>query len=214
MRILITATPGLSAKGSVPPLAMGGLDLRTRFTRDDAGFDVVFADPDEDLAEQVIDVLAKRSCGARDAVMLYIAARTLLSCEGELYLCLDPDEPNVGDALAEVAASLRDAAHGGKLLVLALVDARRDVDPTRIQTLVRAAETAIEFATSGVELVLSLRSEDLSDADSSPLVDALIGEMDAADGNQGLTMRTVFDRVHRRLDGDVAYLHHVRARAT
>ena len=214
MRILITATPGLSAKGSVPPLAMGGLDLRTRFTRDDAGFDVVFADPDEDLAEQVIDVLAKRSCGARDAVMLYIAARTLLSCEGELYLCLDPDEPNVGDALAEVAASLRDAAPGGKLIVLDLVDARLDVDPTRIQTLVRAAETAIEFATSGVELVLSLRSEDLSDADSSPLVDALIGEMDAADGNQGLTMRTVFDRVHRRLHGDVAYLHHVRARAT
>ena len=100
MRILITATPGLSAIGSVPPLAMGGLDLRTRFAREDAGFDVVFADPDEDLAEQVTDVLSRRSCGPRDSVMLYIAARTLLSREGELYLCLDPEEPNIGDALA------------------------------------------------------------------------------------------------------------------
>ncbi|MBK9261992.1 MAG: tetratricopeptide repeat protein [Polyangiaceae bacterium] len=214
MRILITATPGLSATGSVPPLAVGGLDLRNRFAREDAGFDVVFADPDEDLAEQVIDVLTRRSCGPRDAVMLYIAARTLLSREGELYLCLDPEEANVGDALADVAASLRDAAPGWKLIVLDLVDARLDVDPTRIQTLVRAAEAAIDFAASDIELVVSLRSEEVSGAESSPFVDALIGEMDAVDRNQGLTMRSVFDRVHRRLHGDVAYLHHSRARVT
>ncbi len=214
MRILITATPGLSNIGSVPPLAMGGLDLRTRFSRDDAGFDVVFADPDEDLAEQVIDVLSRRSCGPRDAVMLYIAARTLLSREGDLYLCLDPDEPNIGDALADVAASLRDAAPGWKLIVLDLVDARLDVDPTRIQTLVRAAEAGIDFASGGIELIVSLRSEDSSNADTSPVVDALVSEMDAADRNQGLTVHAVFDRVHRRLHGEVAYLHHARARVT
>jgi tetratricopeptide (TPR) repeat protein len=214
MRILITATPGLSATGSVPPLVMGGLDLRTRFAREDAGFDVVFADPDDDLAEQVIDTLTRRSCGPRDAVMLYIAARTLLSREGELYLCLDPEEPNIGDALADVAASLRDAAPGWKLIVLDLVDARLEVDPTRIQTLVRAAETAIDFASSGIELVVSLRSEETSNLDSSPLVDALISEMDEADRNQGLTVRSVFDRVQRRLHGEVSYLHHARARTT
>lgn len=214
MRILITATPGLSATGSVSPLAMGGLDLRTRFAREDAGFDVVFADPDEDLAEQVIDVLGRRSCGPRDAVMLYIAARTLLSREGELYLCLDPEEANIGDALSDVAASLRDAAPGWKLIVLDLVDARLEADPTRIQTLVRAAEAAIDFATSGIELLVSLRPEELGDADTSPLVDALIGELEAADRQQGLTLRSAFDRIQHRLHGEVAYLHHTRARAT
>lgn len=214
MRILITATPGLSATGSMSPLAMGGLDLRTRLGRDDAAFDVVFADPDEDLAEQVIDVLTRRSCGSRDSVMLYIAARTLLSVEGELFLCLDPEESNVGDALADVAASLRDAAPGWKLIVLDLVDARIEVDPTRIQTLVRAAEMAIDFASSGIELLMSLRSEETSQGDTSPLVDALVSEMDLADRVQGLTLRTVFDRVQRKLYGEVAYLHHARARGT
>ncbi len=214
MRILITATPGLSASGSVPPLAMGGLDLRTRFSREDAGFDVIFADPDEDLSEQVIDVLSRRSCGPRDSVMLYIAARTLLSLDGDLYLCLDPEEANIGDALADVAASLRDAAPGWKLIVLDLVDSRIDADPTRIQTLVRAAEAAIDFASSGIELVVSLRSEESSTADTSPIVDALVSEMDAADRGQGLTVRAVFDRVQRRLFGEVAYLHHARARST
>lgn len=214
MRILITATPGLSATGSMSPLAMGGLDLRTRFGREDAAFDVVFADPDEDLAEQVIDVLTRRSCGQRDSVMLYIAARTLLSVEGELFLGLDAEESKVGDALADVAASLRDAAPGWKLIVLDLVDARLEVDPTRIQTLVRAAEVAIDFASSGIELLMSLRSEETSQGDTSPLVDALVAEMDAADRSQGLTLRAVFDRVQRKLYGEVAYLHHARARGT
>lgn len=214
MRILITATPGLSATGSVPPLAMGGLDLRTRLAREDAGFDVVFADPDEDLSEQVIDILARRSCGPRDAVMLYIAAHTLLSREGDLYLCLDPEEINIGDALADVAASLRDAGPGWPLIILDLVDARLEADPTRIQTLVRAAEAAIDFASSGIELLVSLRSEESNNTDSSPLVDALISELDAAERNQGLTVRSLFDRVQRKLHGEVAYLHHVRARVT
>lgn len=214
MRILITATPGLSATGSVSPLAMGGLDLRTRFAREDAGFDVVFADPDEDLSEQVIDILSRRSCSSRDAVMLYIAAQTLLSHDGDLYLCLDPEETNIGDALADVAASLRDAAPGWALIVLDLVDTRLEADPTRIQTLVRAAEAAIDFASGGIELVVSLRSEGTGQMDSSPFVDALISEIDAADRLQGLTMRGVFDRVQRRLHGEVEYLHHARARMT
>lgn len=214
MRILITATPGLSATGSVPPLAMGGLDLRTRLAREDAAFDVVFADPDEDLAEQVTDILSRRSCGPRDSVMLYIAARTLLSREGDLYLCLDPEESNIGDALADVAASLRDAGAGWSLIILDLVDARLEAEPSRIQTLVRAAEAGIDFASSGIELLISLRSESTSNLDSSPLVDALVSEMDAADRNQGLTIRGLFDRVQRKLHGEVEYLHHARARVT
>ena len=41
-----------------------------------------------------------------------------LSPDGELFLCLDPENPGMGDALGDIAAVFRDRARGDALFVL------------------------------------------------------------------------------------------------
>ncbi|MDI1446354.1 tetratricopeptide repeat protein [Polyangium sp. 6x1] len=198
---------------SAPLAATGAGHLKSRLGREDAAFEVVEADPGRDLAEQLEALLAERGPSFRDPVMLYVACSALLSIDGELFLSLDPRNPTVGDALADVAAVLRDGAPGPKLVVLELVDTKLGLDPTRAEVLVRAAEAAIDPVTSGVELILGARPRTL-DAAGTPLAQGIVTELDALPSGRSLTARGIFDRLVSKLRESVPCLHHARAKVS
>ncbi|MDI3289698.1 tetratricopeptide repeat protein [Polyangium sp. 15x6] len=213
MRLLITAISAQEGATSASLAATGAGQLRSRLGREDAAFEVVEADPGRDLAEQIEALLAERGPSFRDPVMLYVACPALLSIDGELFLSLDPQNPTVGDALADVAAVLRDGAPGPKLVVLELVDAKLGLDPTRAEVLVRAAEAAIDPTVSGIELVLGARPR-TADAAGLPLAQAIVAELDALPNGRALTSRGLFDRLASKLRESVPCLHHARAKVS
>ncbi|HVK63811.1 MAG TPA: hypothetical protein VM694_05040, partial [Polyangium sp.] len=213
MRLLITAISAQDGVTSAPLAAMGAGQLESRLGREDAAFQVVEADPGRDLAEQLEALLADRGPSARDPVMLYVACPALLSIDGELFLSLDPRNPSVGDALADVAAVLRDGAPGPKLIVLELADAKLGLDPTRAEVLVRAAEAATDPATNGIELLLGARPR-TADAGGLPLAQAIVAELDTLPSGRTLTSRGLFDRLVSKLRESVPCLHHARAKVS
>ena len=85
MRLSIIATPAQHEASIAPAQAIDGRLIRTRLGREDAGFDVVQADPGQDLAEQIEGICSTRAVGAGDAVMLHAVCPLLLSVEGELF---------------------------------------------------------------------------------------------------------------------------------
>ncbi|MRG97109.1 tetratricopeptide repeat protein [Polyangium spumosum] len=211
MRLSITAISAQEGATSAS-LATPG-QLKGRLGREDAAFEVVDADPGRDLAEQIESLLAGRGPTSRDPVMLYVACPALLSIDGELFLSLDPSSPTVGDALADVAAVLRDGAPGPKLIVLELVDTKLGLDPTRAEVLVRAAEAATEPATNDIELLLGVRPRS-AEASSLPLAQAIIAELDALPSGRTLTTRGLYDRLASKLRESVPCLHHARAKVS
>ncbi|MDC3961784.1 tetratricopeptide repeat protein [Polyangium jinanense] len=213
MRLLITAISAQEGATSASLAATGAGQLRSRLGRDDAAFEVVEADPGRDLAEQIEALLAERGPSFRDPVMLYVACPALLSIDGELFLSLDPQNPTVGDALADVVAVLRDGAPGPKLVVLELADTKLGLDPTRAEVLVRAAEAATDPTTSGVELLLGARPR-TADTASLPLAQAIVAELDALPSGRALTSRGLFDRLASKLRESVPCLHHARAKVS
>ncbi len=213
MRLSITAISAQEGAPSASPWALFGRALRNRLEREDAAFDAVEADPSRDLAEQIEAMLAERRPGPRDPVMLYVACSVLLSIDGELFLSLDPQNPTMGDALADVAAVMREGAAGPKLIVLELSDGKLGLDPTRAEVLVRAAEAAIESDTTGVELLLGARPRVADDA-GLPLAQAIVAELDGIERGRSLNTRGLFERLARKLRETVPCLHHVRAKVS
>ncbi|MDI1481206.1 tetratricopeptide repeat protein [Polyangium sp. y55x31] len=212
MRLLITAISAQEG-ASASLAATGSGQLKSRLGREDAAFEVVEADPGRDLAEQIEALLAERGPSFRDSVMLYVACSALLSIDGELFLSLDPQNPTVGDALADVAAVLRDGAPGPKLVVLELADTKLGLDPTRAEVLVRAAEAATDPNASGIELLLGARPR-TADTTSLPLAQAIVAELDALPSGRTLTSRGLFDRLLSKLRESVPCLHHARAKVS
>jgi len=213
MRLSITAISAQEGATGASDATPGARHLRSRLGREDAAFEVVEADPGRDLAEQIEALLAERGPSFRDPVMLYVACPALLSIDGELFLSLDPRNPTVGDALADVSAVLRDGAPGPKLVVLELVDAKLGLDPTRAEVLIRAAEAATESATSGIELLLGVRPR-AAETQGLPLAQAIVGELDALPSGRTLTSRGLFDRLVSKLRDVVPCLHHARAKVS
>lgn len=208
MRLSIFAMPaqqGVSAQNTAPD----GLALRSRLGLGDSGFEVADMDPGRDLAEQIETILASRGLSSRDAVMFYAGCPALLSVDGELFLCLDPSAPTVGDAVADVALVLRDHVPGPKLVVLDLVDSKATIDPARVEAFVRAATSALDPEASGIELVLAVRPRGVS---GSPFVQAVLGEVAALERGRGLTTRGLFERISRKLADVLPVLHHARTK--
>jgi tetratricopeptide (TPR) repeat protein len=211
MRLSIIATPTQPEASIAPAHAIDGRLIRARLERADTGFDVVQADPGQDLAEQIEGFFASRTPGAGDAVMLHAACPLLLSVEGELFLCLDPTQPHVGDALADVAAVLRERAPGPKLLIVDGVEARIGVEPQRAEAIMRAAEAAVEPRTSGIELIVVLRAPPAEgEAQASPLTEALVAELDALGAGRSLTAEEMYERAARRLAAASAIARYMR----
>lgn len=159
MRLAIIAAAG--AQPSAEP-KLGERDamlVSSRVGLSDLGFEVELVDPDVDLAEQLDDLFARFDDGeaeAPEAILFYGSCLVAVLDDGECFLCLDPEEPDVGDALGDVVEVL--GARGVPVLValdLRLDDA--EASRTDLQDALRAVEGAVAGVEGDVELVVGLR---------------------------------------------------------
>ncbi|WP_437662843.1 tetratricopeptide repeat protein [Sorangium sp. So ce1182] len=211
MRLAIVATPSLHRDQRPAPGSLDGDLIRARLSLDDAGFRVIDVDPGRDLAEQLDtmfdELVATRKTlvdadeAARDEastlLLFYASSAVALSPDGELFLCLDPENPGMGDALSDIAAVFRDRARGEVLFVLechhAPGAASRDV--------VAAAEQAVASTTTGIELLVAAHPIGSLDADlPSVLTRAFVEHLDEAEPERGLTAAAIARRVQESHD--------------
>ncbi|MGK3984239.1 hypothetical protein WME99_14435 [Sorangium sp. So ce136] len=223
MRLAIVATPSLHRDQRPAPGSLDGDLIRARLSLDDAGFRVIDVDPARDLAEQLDtmfdELVATRKTlvdadeAARDEastlLLFYASSAVALSPDGELFLCLDPENPGMGDALSDIAAVFRDRARGEVLFVLechhAPGAASRDV--------VAAAEQAVASTATGIELLVAAHPIGSLDADlPSVLTRAFVEHLDEAEPERGLTAGAIAHRVQESADLAGAIPCFVRAR--
>ncbi|AGP37847.1 tetratricopeptide repeat protein [Sorangium cellulosum] len=206
MRLAIVATPSLHRDQRPAPGSLDGDLIRARLSLDDAGFRVVDIDPARDLAEQLdalfdeLTATRRTLVDAEDAArdeastlfLFYASTAVALSPDGELFLCLDPENPGVGDALGDVAAVFRDRARGEVLFVL---ECHHGPGATS-RAVVTAAEQAVASPVTGVELLVAAHPIGSLDADlPSVLTRAFVEHLDEADPDRGLTAGEIFRRV-------------------
>ncbi|WP_437573018.1 tetratricopeptide repeat protein [Sorangium sp. So ce887] len=211
MRLAVVATPSLHRDQRPAPGSLDGDLIRARLSLDDAGFRVIDVDPARDLAEQLDalfdELVATRRTlvdaedAARDEAstlfLFYASCAVALSPDGELFLCLDPENPGVGDALGDIAAVFRDRARGEVLFVL---ECHHGPGATS-RAVVTAAEQAAASPVTGVELLVSAHPIGSLDADlPSVFTRAFVEHLDEADLERGLTAEEIFRRVQENPD--------------
>lgn len=197
--------------------APGTLDsdlVRARLPQEDVAIEVVDIDPTVDVAEQIDRFFDARPEPA-EAILFYASSLVALSGEGEVFLCLDPTDPDVGDSLHDVAASLRERFSGPVLFVLDCRHTPDEDDPFRSATVASAIRSAIDPASTGIEVLVAAQpaSPELDDA-ASPFTRAFLAELDEADPNRKLLAADVYRRIHssERLLGVVPCFAHTRGR--
>lgn len=213
MRLAIVATPAPLPDMRPAPGALDGDLMRARLPLADTGFAVVDLDPTRDLAEQIELLFERRDVDADAPVLFYVSCNVMQSVEGELFLCLDPSQPNTGDSLAELTMVFRERTQGSVAFVLELRHAPAPDDPFLSATVVGAAKDAVAPLQSGIELLIAARpsSNDMEDR-ASPLTRALIGALDEADLSAGMTIIRFFSEAREspQLLGAVPCFAHVR----
>ncbi|WP_438021450.1 tetratricopeptide repeat protein [Sorangium sp. So ce315] len=206
MRLAIVATPSLRRDQRPAPGSLDGDLIRARLSLDDAGFRVIDVDPARDLAEQLDamfdEFVATRNTlvdadeAAREAastlLLFYASSAVALSPDGELFLCLDPENPGVGDALSDVAAVFRDRARGEVLFVIECHHAPGATS----RAVVAAAERAVASPETGIELLVAARPIGSLDADlPSVLTRAFVEHLDEAEPERGLAAGAIARRI-------------------
>ncbi|MDI1432181.1 tetratricopeptide repeat protein [Polyangium sorediatum] len=211
MRLAIVATPSLLSDMRAPPGALDGDILRSRLPLDDTAFEVVDIDPHVDLAEQLDTLFEQRKPGPEDELLFYVSSPVAVSVDGEFFLCLDPENPQTGDALADVVAVFQDHVSGPVLFVLECRHAPAPADPFRSATVVAAAKDAVNPQRSGIELLIAARPSAPGVEDRpSPFTRALINAFDDADAETGLLARMLYERIKEGLVGVVPCFAHAR----
>ncbi|AUX44084.1 uncharacterized protein SOCE26_055440 [Sorangium cellulosum] len=225
MRLAIVATPGFHRDQRPAPGSLDGDLIRARLSLDDAGFRVVDVDPARDLAEQLdalFDELAatrKTLVDAEEAArdeasslfLFYASSAVALSPEGELFLCLDPENPGMGDALGDIAAVFRDRARGAVLFV---IEGHHGPGVTS-RDVVTAAERAV--APDGMAIELLVAAHPIGEVGSevpSVFTRAFVEHLDEVEPERGLTAEAIFRRVERspELAGAIPCFARVRGR--
>ena len=216
MRLALIATPALLPDLRPAPGALDGDLLRLRLpSRDDTDFTLLDLDPAVDVAEQLDAIFDRSRPGPDDAVLFYASCAVVISVEGELFLCLDPANPETGDALEDVTAVIRDRAPGPVLIVLECRHPPDPSDPFRSAAVVAAARAAVSPAKSGVGLLVAARPivDDLTDR-ASPFTRAFVEAIDALAGPHGATAETIYQHIleSEALIGVVPCFAHARGR--
>lgn len=206
MRLAIVATPSLHRDQRPAPGSLDGDLIRARLSLDDAGFRVIDVDPARDLAEQLDtmfdELVATRNTlvdadeAAREEastlLLFYASSAVALSPDGELFLCLDPENPGVGDALSDVAAVFRDRARGEVLFVIECHHAPGATS----RAVVAAAERAVASSEAGIEMLVAAHPIGSLDADlPSVLTRAFVEHLDEAEPERGLTAGAIARRI-------------------
>lgn len=197
-RIAIIATPSVTPRPG--PSNLDGDVLRARLPQLDAGFSVFDLDPLVDLAEQVDRIFDEHPVGRRDAVLFYAAAPLVLSVEGDLFLCLDPAHPTVGDALADLAQVFRERARCPLLFV---VDGRFEDDGggvVRAAEIVEAARRAVASAGGPIELLVSAAPMETRRSVPGPFTTSIVRLLDNAEPATGLTADALYSALRRSAD--------------
>ncbi|WP_437497048.1 tetratricopeptide repeat protein [Sorangium sp. So ce1099] len=223
MRLAIVATPSLHRDQRPAPGSLDGDLIRARLSLDDAGFRVIDVDPARDLAEQLDtlfdELVATRKTlvdadeAARDEastlLLFYASSAVALSPDGELFFCLDPENPGMGDALSDIAAVFRDRARGEVLFVLECHHAPGAASGD----VVAAAEQAVASTATGIELLVAAHPIGSLGADlPSVLTRAFVEHLDEAEPERGLTAGAIARRVQESPDLAGAIPCFVRAR--
>ncbi|MBK8256202.1 MAG: hypothetical protein IPK82_26480 [Polyangiaceae bacterium] len=197
--------------------APGTLDsdlMRARLPQDDTTIDVVEIDPTVDVAEQ-IDRFFDTHREPIDALLFYASTLVATSPDGEVFLCLDPTNPDVGDSLRDVAAAMREQCDGAILFVLDCRHAIDEDDAFRSATVASAVRAAIDPARTGIELLVAAQPQDASMEDAaSPFTRAFLAELDEGDPSRKLLAADVYKRIHgsERLLGVVPCFAHTKGR--
>jgi tetratricopeptide (TPR) repeat protein len=199
MRLAIVAAPAATSDLRPAPGALDGDALRSRLLLPDAGYHVVDLDPAIDLAEQLELLFEQNPLEPGTPALFYASARVAASAEGELFLCLDPDNPETGDSVRDIATVIRDRVPGPVAFVIECRHPIDEQDPFRSATIVGAAKDSLRGLGAngaGVEVLVAARplSADAEET-TSPLTRALIEALDDADPAVGLSLVAFFDRV-------------------
>jgi tetratricopeptide (TPR) repeat protein len=217
MRLAIVAAPAALPDLRPAPGALDGDALRSRLLLPDAGYHVVDLDPAIDLAEQLELLFEQTPLEPGTPALFYASARVAASEEGELFLCLDPESPETGDSVRDIATVIRDRVPGPVAFILECRHPIDEEDPFRSATIVSAAKDSLRgllAGGAGVEVLVAarpLRAE--AEESTSPLTRALIEALDSADPAEGLTVASFF--AHVREEGllvGVPCFAHVKAR--
>ena len=199
MRLAIVAAPAALSDLRPAPGALDGDALRSRLLLPDAGYHVVDLDPAIDLAEQLELLFEQTPLEPGTPALFYASARVAASEEGELFLCLDPESPETGDSLRDIAMVIRDRVPGPVAFV---IECRHPIDaddPFRSATIVGSAKESLRgvgAGGAGVEVLVAARPlNDDAEETTSPLTRALIEALDAADLAVGLSLASFFARV-------------------
>jgi tetratricopeptide (TPR) repeat protein len=195
-RLALIATPRLVPDRPPLPGALDGDLVRSRLPLDDTRFRVVDLDPAVDLAEQIDVLLEREAPGADDSVVLYASGAAALSDAGEFFLCLDPANPDTGDAIADVAAVFRDRAAGAVLFVLECRHAADEADPFRSATVVAAAKDSLKGVAPGIALLIGARpAAEGAEELPSPFTRVLVETIDDVDPVEGITCEALYARM-------------------
>jgi tetratricopeptide (TPR) repeat protein len=197
MRVGVIAA---AAAGESAQPALGERDaflVRSRLELEDLGFEMVVADPRSDLAAQLDALLGERE-GRIDDLVLYVSS-LLAVVDGDCFVCLDPQEPDVGDALGDVTRVIAGRVRGSTLIVADLRYDDPEADQAVIAEVVRVVERAVDPPTSGVELIAAVRPRDAHpERVPSRLTAALLETIDDRSGP--LTARQAYAIAVQRAD--------------
>jgi len=178
--------------------APGTLDtdlVRSRLPQDDLAIEVIDIDPTVDVAEQ-IDQFFDAHPDDVEGILFYASTYVALSPEGELFLCLDPMNPDVGDALRDIAGALSEKHTGPLLMVLDCRHAADEEDPFRSAVIAGAIRTAIDPAATGAELLVAAQpSPAVMEDAASPFTRAFLAELDEADPTRRLLAKELYQRI-------------------
>ena len=209
-RLAIVVTPAAREDVRGRQGTLDGDVMRERLAQADTRFDVVVLDADRDLAEQ-IDALFDARPEGEWSVLFYASTRASVA-DDELFLCLDPAEPETGDALRDVVEVLKDRGGGPLVVILELCHEPSD-DPLVSAEMVDHARRAIRAVSDDVELLAACSPVISSEASSpSAFTRAVLETLDEIDPGAGLNAFEVYDIVNDgRLLGIVRAMAHVAA---
>ncbi|MEM1032526.1 MAG: hypothetical protein AAGN82_19425 [Myxococcota bacterium] len=168
-----------------------------RFEMSDLGFITVVAAPERDLAEQLDERFGRGDPGdehepAPDAIVFYASCLVAVLDDGECFLCLDPEEPDVGDALGDVVDVLASVGVP-TLLILELRLDEAQATRSQLNDALAAVEQAVDASARGLEVVVALRPRDAHpERIPSRLTVGLLEAIDTPPADAPLTARKAY----------------------
>jgi tetratricopeptide (TPR) repeat protein len=217
MRLAMVATPAALPDLRPAPGSLDGDMVRARLALPDASFRVVDLDPAVDIAEQIELFFDREDASGNEPILFYASCRIILSVDGELFLSVNPAEPDTGDSLRDIALVFRERARGPLAFVLECRHSPDPTDPFRSAAVVSAAKEAVAAAGGAIELLVAAHPVAESDAEDSTsrLTRALIEALDDPDAGSGLTLGGFFGtaRESPSIAGAVPCFAHVRGKS-